>query len=232
MNLPDDQRASAARAKILTQFGASPPAAAPTQADSEQRAFAARTKIANQFGASVRNAPAVLFRAVPGVDKGLWPAMFYFGARFGDAGPGDRAFSGTAYGGGVITDHPLYARVAFDLTSTTFETPAPALYNHDAPVGVVESASIGRDIRIVGRLFAEVDGPAKNVVAMADRGMPWQLSVYIKPGSIDTIPAGTHVMLNGAMQSGPLEIFRNNRIREVSFCALGADDRTSVSIAA
>ena len=54
MNLPDDQRAFAARAKILSQFGISVPAAAPTQADNEQRFAAARTKIANQFGISKR----------------------------------------------------------------------------------------------------------------------------------------------------------------------------------
>lgn len=231
MNLSDDQRAFAARAKILSQFGCSIPASAPTQADSEQRAFAARTKIANQFGAAVRNAPAVLFRAAPGVDKKLWPATFSFGAHFSDAAPGDRAFSGTAYSGGVILDHPIHVRVAFDLTSTTFETPAPAMLDHDVPVGVVQSASLGRDIRIAGKLFAGSDPVALSIARKADGGMPWQLSVRIYPGSIDTIQPGGHVMLNGMMLTGPLEIFRHNRIREVSFCALGADDGTSVRIA-
>ena len=142
-----------------------------------------------------------------------------------------RRFAGTAYAGGVITDHPMFDRVAFDLGSTTFKTPAPILFEHKEPIGVIDSAQLGGKVAIDGHLFSDVSDAARNVVDMADRGMPWQLSVEIYPGRTDRIAAGTRVSLNGGNVDGPLTVFRDNRIRETSFVPLGADDRTSVSIA-
>jgi hypothetical protein len=38
-----------------------------------------------------------------------------------------REFSGVAYGGGMVTDHPFLDAVVFDLATTTYRTPTPAL---------------------------------------------------------------------------------------------------------
>lgn len=165
------------------------------------------------------------------MDKSLDAVAFSAPATFAaPAADGTRRFSGTAYSGGVIVDHGWFDRVAFDLSTTTFATPAPALLSHDSPIGVVDKATINGGISVEGKLFADVDGPAKNVAAMADRGMPWQLSVYIKPGSIEEYKAGTKIKLNGQTFDGPLTVFRNSRVREVSFCALGADDKTNATV--
>lgn len=178
-----------------------------------------------------RVAPPLTFRAEPGLDQALWPARFTAKVLFANTSPMlDRFFDGTAYAGGVITDHPLFDRVAFDLSSTKFKTPAPILHNHSEPVGVIESAELGSDIKIAGKLFSGSDAIAQSIVAKADSGMPWQLSVGIYPGQVDSIKAGTNIRLNGHLVSGPLAVFRNNRIRETSFVPLGADDRTSVRI--
>lgn len=144
---------------------------------------------------------------------------------------GVRAFEGVAYGGGIVTDHPLYDRVAFDLATTTLQTPAPALYMHRDPVGTVDAAKIGGRIEIEGRLFADADAQAAKVAAMADAGMPWQMSVGIWPGRVEEIGEGKTVILNGQTMTGPLTIYRDSRVREVSFCPLGADSTTVAKVA-
>jgi hypothetical protein len=156
----------------------------------------------------------------------------YAPARFAAAASGDgvRAFSGIAYAGGVITDHPFFDRVAFDLASTKFEAPAPLLFNHVVPVGVVKSAAIGAQIDISGELFSDIDADAKAIAEKADRGMPWQMSVGIWPGRVDQIPAGQSVQINGQTFVGPLSVFRDNRVRETSIVPLGADDKTAAQV--
>lgn len=166
------------------------------------------------------------------MDQRLAPVAFSAPAVFrgAPATDGVREFSGVAYGGGVITDHPYLDAVVFDLASTRFETPAPALYGHFDPIGVVSTAEIDRSIEIKGRLFQDQDGNARKVAAFADRGMPWQLSVGIWPGRIEEVKAGASVQLNGQSFNGPLTVFRDNRVREVSFVALGADRDTSATV--
>lgn len=163
----------------------------------------------------------------------LAPVAFRAAAQFtaADQQGAARQFSGIAYGGGVVTDHPYFERVAFDLGSTTFATPAPALYQHRPdPVGLIRSATLGAGIHIAGELFSDVDEQAKAIAAKADKGMPWQLSVGIFPGRIDEVPKDARVDINGQTFEGPLTVFRDNRIREVSFCSLGADHTTTAQV--
>jgi hypothetical protein len=165
------------------------------------------------------------------VNKRLAPVAFTVRAEFATpAADGTRRFSGVAYAGGVITDHGWYDRVAFDLSSTKFQTPAPVLFSHTDPIGLVDTAAINGKLTVEGKLFADMDGPAKQVAAMADRGMPWQMSLCILPGRIEEFKAGQKVQLNGQTFDGPLTVFRNNRVREVSFCPLGADDQTTAQV--
>lgn len=141
-----------------------------------------------------------------------------------------RAFSGVAYGGGIITDHWMFDRVVFDLETTRLATPAPALYQHGTPVGVIRNAVIGGRIAIDGDLFADIHDDAKMIAEMADRGLPWQMSVGIFPGRVEDVRPGSKVSLNGQTFDGPLTVFRDNRVREVSFCAIGADGQTEAHV--
>lgn len=159
------------------------------------------------------------------------PVVFSAPATFATPTEGQpRQFSGTAYGGGVVTDHPLFDRVAFDLATTTFRTPAAALFDHKRAVGVIKSAEMTNKITVTGDLFSDVNDAAKSIAEMADRGLPWQMSVRIYPGRIEEVRAGAKVTVNGQQFSGPLTVFRDNRIREVSFCELGADDTTEAEV--
>ncbi len=167
------------------------------------------------------------------MDKRLNPVAFAFAATFAAAAAEadtPRKFSGTAYSGGVVTDHPFFDRVAFDLATTKLETPAPALFGHYEPVGVIRKAELGTSIEIAGDLFANLDDNAKKIATFADQGMPWQMSVGIWPGRIEQVKAGAKVQLNGQSFEGPLTVFRDNRVREVSFVALGADHKTDANV--
>lgn len=141
-----------------------------------------------------------------------------------------RNFKGVAYGGGVVTDHPVWDRVAFDLSTTKVEDRAPVLYMHRDPVGVLKSATVAQAITVLGELFADIDAKAREIADKADRGLPWQLSVGIFPGRVDEIAAGATSVLNGQVVTGPLTVFRDSRIREVSFCPLGADHTTAAEV--
>ncbi len=144
---------------------------------------------------------------------------------------GERTFSGVAYAGGVITDHSWFNAVAFDLSTTTAETPLPLLFNHHgSPIGVIETVSIGTQIEIAGRLFADIDDVAKDIATKADRGIKWQLSVGIFPASTENLNGTQTHSINGQSFTGELALLKNNRIREVSFVTMGADDKTSATV--
>jgi hypothetical protein len=144
---------------------------------------------------------------------------------------GERTFSGVAYAGGVITDHSWYSAVAFDLATTQAETPLPLLFNHHgSPIGVIETVNIGTQIEIAGRLFADIDDVAKDIAAKADRGIKWQLSVGIFPTSTEKLNGSQTHNINGQSFVGELALLKNNRIREVSFVTMGADDKTSATV--
>ena len=144
---------------------------------------------------------------------------------------GERTFSGVAYAGGVITDHSWYSAVAFDLATTTAETPLPLLFNHSgSPIGVIETVSISTQIEIAGRLFADIDATAKDIADKADRGIKWQLSVGIFPESTETLSGMQPGIINGKEFTGEVTLFKKSRIREVSFVTLGADDKTSATV--
>ena len=113
-----------------------------------------------------------------------------------ESATGEREFSGVAYAGGVITDHAWYSAVAFDLATTSAETPMPVLFNHSgSPIGVIDDVLITNQIEITGRLFADIDKTAKDIAAKSDKGIKWQLSVGIFPNEITQL-SGSNAILS------------------------------------
>lgn len=143
---------------------------------------------------------------------------------------GNRKFSGIGYGGGVITDHPFWDAVVFDLANTKAQSAKiPILVDH-APSkrAGFAAVSVSDRISVDGELLSNEFGTS--VASEADAGFPWQMSVGIFPQSIDELEAGQTETVNGREVTGPAAIFRGSRIREVSFVALGADAETSASV--
>ncbi len=139
-----------------------------------------------------------------------------------------RTFTGVAYSGEVIHGHYYWGDLVFDLDTMQIKTPLGALIDHDTGkrAGVVRSFTKDNQggLQVAGDLLSNKNG--QEVAQDSDEGYPWQMSVYIVPGSIEEVERG-EVVVNGKTLKAPITIFRNGVIREVSFCALGADDNTS-----
>lgn len=139
-----------------------------------------------------------------------------------------RKFNGTAYSGEPIQGHYYWGDVIFDLESMQIDTPLAALLDHDTGrrVGVVTQFTKDNEtgLKVSGDLLTNPYG--QQVASDSDEGFPWQMSVYIDPSSVEEVERG-QVVVNGRTLNAPITIFRGGRIREVSFCALGADDNTS-----
>lgn len=146
-----------------------------------------------------------------------------------EEGKKKRTFSGVAYSGEPITDHWYWDRIIFDLDSMEVKGRIPALLEHSPRqrAGAINTHSIDHQtgLTVSGDLMSNEFGT--QVAQDSDDGFPWQMSVRIEPSAIEEIQAGASVSVNGKIHQGPVTVFRGGRIREVSFCALGADDNTN-----
>lgn len=146
-----------------------------------------------------------------------------------EEGKKKRTFSGIAYSGEPITDHWYWERIIFDLESMEVKGRIPALLEHSPRqrAGAINTHSIDHQtgLTVSGDLMSNEFGT--QVAQDSDDGFPWQMSVRIEPSAIEEIQAGASISVNGKMHQGPITVFRGGRIREVSFCALGADDNTN-----
>jgi hypothetical protein len=71
----------------------------------------------------------------------------------------------------------------------------------------------------------------KEVSSLADEGFPWQASVGISAQRVEVLAdENTIAMVNGVEMKGPLDIWRESLVHEVSFVALGADDNTAAIV--
>jgi hypothetical protein len=135
-------------------------------------------------------------------------------------------FGGVAYSGGLVPG----MGVVIDLASTRFNARIPILLQHDheQPIGVADAAAIQNNQLVIGgRLFSDMTGsPAERVAMLAQRGMPYEMSVGIFDFNVERVPAGKSAAVNGATFQGPVTVLRSGAVREVSVVTLGADPET------
>ena len=141
-----------------------------------------------------------------------------------------RTFKGQAYSGGRVDGHWYWGRsgVVFDLEGIEIQTPTPLLGEHfsSSRIGVVKTVNTTNGITVEGIFLSNTQ--AKEFVQDADDGFPFQMSMFIDPGSVEEVSQGQKVTVNGQVFEGPIAIFRNNRIREFTICSTGADRNTSI----
>ncbi|MBN2120692.1 MAG: hypothetical protein JW734_06525 [Candidatus Omnitrophica bacterium] len=141
-----------------------------------------------------------------------------------------KTFSILANTGQVIPNHYLYGPLVIDLESLSVGSQKkPVLFNNDPNRIVGYTTKITKDEKglIAEGVFSLASDDGKYVYDLADEGFPWQASIYAPPLSIEKIAEGVEVKINGHKLKGPLSVFRNARLREISFCVLGADEDTS-----
>jgi hypothetical protein len=139
-----------------------------------------------------------------------------------------RKFAGVAYSGEVIRNHWYWENVMFDLSTMDVPNNLPALVDHDRSqrCGYLTGSAVGVEgLTVQGVLLSNEAGSA--VASESDEGFPWQMSVHIEPGSVEQFSTGETATFNGRSVPGPVSVFKNSRIVEVSFTATGYDPNTS-----
>ncbi len=153
----------------------------------------------------------------------------------GDGKPRKRKFKIRLYNGGQMSVGGFFQPIVIDLAGMKVSKKSrPVLLNHDprTPLGHTSSVDIGeKDLRIEGE-FSFDNENTKDVISSADSGFPWQASVGARVESFERVAEGETGEANGRKFKGPVLIARKSEFKEGSFVPLGADDSTSVKVAA
>lgn len=137
------------------------------------------------------------------------------------------------YSGGVILDHFYWGNLAINLEGMSIsKDKIPILENHDTDrkVGFAErdQIEINGALRVIGGTILDTES-GREFKKLSREGYPYQSSLYAKPTSIEKIPGGEEIIINGLTQKGPLTIWERSELREISVCTLGWDQNTSAT---
>jgi hypothetical protein len=144
------------------------------------------------------------------------------------------SFSVVAYTGGPITIAGWGMPVVVDLDGMTFGKSLVANLDHDRTkrVGNVHGKIIkDGQLILLGTASAATDY-REEVVESAKNGFVWQASIEAAPGEVTELSADKTAEVNGQVVSGPAYIVRTSTLKGFAFVSHGADDNTTVSIAA
>lgn len=140
-----------------------------------------------------------------------------------------KTFLMTGYTGQVI-DLGWFGRFVFDVSGMKAKAKIPILREHkrDRVVGWSKKAwADGKNFLISGQ-FSATTRDAKEVLSLANEGYPWQCSVGISPVKIKRLEDEKETFeVNGMTVKGPIDIWLQSSVGEVSFVSLGADDETA-----
>jgi hypothetical protein len=125
--------------------------------------------------------------------------------------------------------------VVIDLAGLTIPRQSrPVRLSHDALKGIGHTESIrvdGSKIVASGTISRDTEA-AREVVASAKNGFPWQASLGASCDECEFINAGETATVNGHSVEGPMNIARCATLGGISFVDLGADENTWVMVAA
>ena len=139
---------------------------------------------------------------------------------------GRRKFAIVGYTGQEL--ETATGKVLIDISGIQTRPRLPVLREHrrDRVVGFGEAWTDAKNLYVSGDFSASTPD-AKEVLALADEGYPWQASVGIWPMKKRFIGAGADTEVNGRRIEGPVSIWEKSHVAEVSFVSLGADGRTA-----
>jgi len=157
------------------------------------------------------------------------------GADTGDGKPSLPRFSMVAYTGAAMRLAAWRYPVVVDLAGLTIPSQSrPVRFGHDANNGVGHSDSIRvEDGKLIATGIVSRDTDvAKEIVASAKNGFPWQASIGASVEQFEFVKDNQAVLVNGREFTGPLNVVRKATLGEISFVDLGADGNTSANVAA
>ncbi|MCC6323018.1 MAG: hypothetical protein IT438_16460, partial [Phycisphaerales bacterium] len=157
------------------------------------------------------------------------------GAGGADAEKALPRFKMLAYTGGAMRVAGWRHPVVLDLAGLAVPSQSrPIRFAHDPAAGVGHTDAIrveGGQLVATGVISRDT-ATAREVVASSRNGFPWQASVGASVEEFEFIRESQKAIVNGLEFSGPINVVRKATLGEISFVDLGADGRTSASIAA
>lgn len=143
------------------------------------------------------------------------------------------SFSGVTYTGGRLSGFFGDVVLALEGMEALPERGAPLLYQHDRPLGHIAAAEVTKHgIEVSGHVVRKF-AAAADVLAGAEAGFPWQMSVGADPiGGVKRYESGEIAKVNGQDFAGPLVVFERWRMVEASIVELGLDKETEAAVAA
>lgn len=152
-----------------------------------------------------------------------------------EAGDGEdeepKSFMITAYTGAPVKT--WFGKIIFDVKGMKTKAKFPVLREHARDRIVGYGTKIWKDEShlFMRGDFAKDTQDAMEVKSLAMEGFPWQASVGIWPEKIKVLDSEKKsARVNGQEIKGPMEIWTQSRVGEVSFVALGADDETAAVV--
>lgn len=153
------------------------------------------------------------------------------------SGDGLRCFRLEAYTGGLLNLPNYDIPVVFDLGSMRTQaniSQIPLLRDHDFAKGVGHSDDVTIDVStgVTGTGVMSVESAYRDeVVASADNGKQWQLSIggTSTEGDIEYVDETREISVNNRGLRGPLLLVRHYLLREISFVETGADETGAIA---
>ncbi len=144
-------------------------------------------------------------------------------------------FKMVAYTGGAMRVAGWRHPVVIDLAGLAVPSQArPIRFGHDplSGVGHTDAIRVEAGQLVATGVISRDTQAAKEVVASSRNGFPWQASVGASVEEFEFIKDNQKSTVNGQELTGPVNVVRKATLGEISFVDLGADGRTSASIAA
>ncbi len=141
-----------------------------------------------------------------------------------------RTFEADVYSGGRIDNHGYWGRagVVIDLQGLQLKSKTGLVEEHfgGKRVGVATAYEVTNKFKAKGHFLS--NSKAQEIVQDIDEEYPFQMSWWADPESIEEVAPGKTVNVNGQDFTGPLHVFRNVRVHEITICGVGADTQTSL----
>jgi len=152
-----------------------------------------------------------------------------------DGKPALPRFTMVAYTGGPMRVAGWRYPVVVDLAGLAIPSQSrPIRFGHDASAGVGHTDAIrvtDGHLIATGVVSRNTDA-AREVVASAKNGFPWQASIGASVEEFEFVKEGQTVRVNGRRLAGPVNVVRKATLGEISFVDLGADAGARASVAA
>jgi len=150
-------------------------------------------------------------------------------ANSNEGGDNRARVAGVINSGGAIKD--FFRPFVLDMASIQVADNLPILYQHDHRKVIGKATEVrndGQSLNLAsGYLLDDIDETAAEIRDKAQAGIAYQMSPGIYDFNVERIEAGNDVNVNGRTFHGPIDIYRNGVVREVSIVILGADADTS-----